>query len=146
MNPSNPAAAAHSLPRHIAVMASIYFAASLLHFAHNAEFIAFYPGMPGWLTREKVYLAWLGVTAVGALAWFFGRKRLPLLAAPLIGIYGALGIDGLAHYTLALCSEHTLMTNFTIWFEVITGAALLLAGGLWAGQLITQRQLLKPTA
>ena len=52
------------LPTHLWVLLAMYTASSLTHFAHNAEFIAFYPNMPGWLTREKVYLAWLSIASV----------------------------------------------------------------------------------
>jgi hypothetical protein len=30
----------------------------------------------------------------------------------------------LGHYAIALCSQHTLFANFTIWFEAISGTAL----------------------
>ena len=105
-------------------LATVYTLASLAHFTHNAEYIAFYPGLPTWMDRESVYLAWLGVASVGLLSlgfWKVGYRRIS--AAFLMG-YGLLGADGLLHYTLALCSEHTLMANVTIWFEVVTGVAL----------------------
>lgn len=108
----------------------LYFAASLAHFAHNAEFIAYYPGMPHWLTREQVYLFWLGITGIGVLGLALRRRR-PRLAVLLLGVYGAFGLDGLAHYTLALCSEHTLLANLTIWAEAGTGLALLLCSAVW---------------
>ncbi len=112
------------------VLAAVYFAATLAHFGHNAEYMAFYPGMPSWLSREKVYLAWLGVTSLGFISLVLARLALSALALLVLGIYGALGLDALAHYTLALCSEHTLMSNITIWFEAITGLALLLASAV----------------
>ena len=105
----------------------MYFVASLVHFAHNAEFIAFYPNMPTWLTRENVYLAWLAVTSVGVAGVVAARFGLGALGALLLGAYGALGLDGLQHYTLALCSEHTLAANVTIWFEAATGLVLAVA-------------------
>jgi hypothetical protein len=114
------------VPRRVRLLAAIYFAATLAHFSHNAEYIAFYPGMPTWLSRETVYVAWLAVTAVGAAALMLAKFRLPALALLCLGVYGALGLDGLAHYTLALCSEHTLLANITIWSEALTGLALLL--------------------
>jgi hypothetical protein len=120
----------------LCVLMAVYFAASLAHFAHNAEYIAFYPGMPGWISRETVYLAWLVVTSVGAaglLAAWLGAQSLGLL---LIGAYGALGLDGLGHYTLALCSEHTLGANVTIWAEVVTGAGLLLTSAVLVVQTV----------
>jgi hypothetical protein len=113
-----------SLPLWLLVAA--YFVASLAHFAHNAEYIAFYPGMPGWLTREKVYLAWFAITAVGAIGLVALKARFKALGALLVATYGGLGLDGLAHYTLALCSEHTLATNITIWSEAVLGLCLLL--------------------
>jgi hypothetical protein len=83
-------------PLHLWTLLAIYCLASTLHFAHNAEFIALYPNLPAWLTREQVYLAWLAVTAVGvlglALRWLgWGRAAAVALLA-----YGALGLYGLA--------------------------------------------------
>ena len=118
-------------PMHMWVLVAVYFIASLAHFAHNAEFIAFYPNMPGWLTREHVYLAWLAITSLGVAGLLVARLGLHALGVVLVGAYGALGLDGLAHYTLALCSEHTLATNLTIWSEVVSGLVLMLASVLW---------------
>jgi hypothetical protein len=124
------------LPKPLLVLAVVYFTASLAHFGHNAEYIAFYPGMPGWLTREKVYLAWLAVTSLGLIAFVFARLALPALALLFLAAYGAFGLDGLAHYTLALCSEHTLLANITIWSEAITGVVLLLVSAVFFGRQI----------
>jgi hypothetical protein len=113
-----------ALPTHLAWLGVLYFVATLVHFSHNAEYIALYPNMPAWLSREQVYVAWLAVSAVGvasAVLWLSGRRRLALAG---LALYGALGLDGLAHYTLALCSEHTFMMNATIWFEALCGVAL----------------------
>jgi len=46
-------------------MLLLYLAASLLHFAHNAEYLADYPNLPAWLGRADVYLVWLGLAAIG---------------------------------------------------------------------------------
>jgi hypothetical protein len=76
------------------------------------------------LTREDVYLVWLAIGAVGAaggLMWALGWR---LAAALALAAYGALGLDGLAHYTLALCSEHTFTMNLTIWLEAGIGSVL----------------------
>jgi hypothetical protein len=121
-------------PRHVWVLVLVYFFASLAHFAHNAEYIAIYPNMPTWLTREKVYVAWLAVTAVGVAGLVLMRFGLHALGALLVSVYGAFGLDGLAHYTLALCSEHTLITNVTIWSEATAGLLLMLASALWLGR------------
>ncbi len=115
---------------------AVYFLATLAHFAHNAEFIAFYPNMPQSLTRETVYLAWLAITAIGVAALIATRFGLPVLGAVLLAAYGAMGLDGLGHYLLALCSEHTLATNLTIGFEVVAGVALLLTSSVLTKRLL----------
>ena len=53
-------AVAVSVPKHVWTLLAVYFFASLAHFAHNAEFIAYYPNMPAWLTRD----------ATNATIWF----------------------------------------------------------------------------
>ena len=115
------------LPKHIQLLVVVFFAANLTHFVHNAEYIAYYPGMPSWLTREKVYLAWVAGASIGLSGLLVYRTKLKVLGLALVAAYGALGIEGLAHYTLALCSDHTLATNLTIWFEVLAGLSLMLA-------------------
>jgi hypothetical protein len=126
------------LPKLLLVLAAVYFAANLAHFGHNAEYIAFYPGMPAcWLTREKVYLAWLAVTSLGIVALVFARLALPEFALLLLAAYGAFGLDGLGLYTLALCSEHTLLASITIWSEAVTGMVLLLASAVLFARLFT---------
>lgn len=127
------------LPKPLLVLTAAYFAASLAHFGHNAEYIAFYPGMPEWLTREKVYLVWLAVTSLGLVALVFARLALPALALLFLALYGAFGLDGLAHYTLAPCSEHTLLANITIWSEAVTGMVLLLASAVLFARQLTPR-------
>jgi len=120
------------LPKPMQALLAVYFVATLAHFSHNAEFIAFYPNMPQSLTRETVYLAWLAITGIGVAALIVLRLGWPVLGALLLGVYGAMGLDGLGHYMLGLCSEHTLATNLTIGFEVVTGIALLLASSVLA--------------
>lgn len=121
-----------ALPKAFFALLSAYFAASLAHFAHNAEYIAVYPNLPGWITRDTVYLAWAAITAVGAAGLLVLKTRWPAIGLLLLGAYGAFGLDGLAHYTLALCSEHTLGTNVTIWAEAGTGLAMLIVSVLTA--------------
>lgn len=134
VHPMQPDARSPSLPNHTLVLFVVFFVANLTHFVHNAEYIAIYPGIPQWLTRETVYVAWLAGAAVGLLGLVLCRTRLRTLGMGLVAVYGAVGIDGLAHYALALCSEHSLATNLTIWFEVVAGSALLLASAIFIGR------------
>jgi hypothetical protein len=106
------------------VCLAVYFGASLTHFVHNAEYIASYPNMPGWITRNGVYLAWMAINAVGLVGLALLRSPWRAGGLLILALYGLLGLDGLGHYTLALCSQHTLVMNATIWFEVAAGLLL----------------------
>lgn len=118
------------IPGTLGMLVATYFAASLAHFSHNAQYIAFYPGMPAWLTPGTVWLAWFGVTGVGLVAFMLSRLGLPAFGLLALGVYGALGLDGLLHYRLGLCSQHTLLANLTIWAEATTGLTLLLVSAV----------------
>ena len=104
-----------------------YTAASLFHYSHNAEFLDEYPNMPAWLSRTKVYGAWLGVTAVGLVGYLLVRWRYLLPGLVVLAVYGLLGLDGLGHYAVAPVSAHTLTMNLSIWLEAITAVLLLVA-------------------
>ena len=105
----------------------LYLAASLLHFVHNAEYVADYPNLPDWLGRGDVYLVWLGLAAVGVGGYALHRGGWRLAGLLLLGAYAASGFDGLLHYTRAPFAAHTAAMNFTICFEFIAAGLLLLA-------------------
>lgn len=107
-------------------LASAYCVASFAHFVHNAEFLSQYPNMPLWLSRSKVYAAWLAITAVGVTGLVLARSRFVLGGLLLVATYAAFGFDGLGHYALAPVSAHTAAMNLTIWLEVAAAAVLLL--------------------
>jgi hypothetical protein len=111
----------------LAILLVAYLSASLLHFAHNAEFLPVYPNLPAWLTRAGIYLAWTGQAAVGIAGFALFRAGRQPWGLALIGLYAALGFDGLLHYARAPFDAHTAATNFTIWIEVVAAAALLVA-------------------
>jgi len=107
------------------VLGVVYAVASLIHFAHNAEYLSAYPNLPAWLTRAQVYVAWLAITAIGAIGYALHRRGGTLLGLVLIGVYAAIGLDGLLHYDRAPFAEHTAAMNGTILFEVAAAACLL---------------------
>lgn len=109
------------------VLLLAYTGASLFHYVHNAVFLDAYPNLPPWLSSARVYAAWLGVTAIGLVGFLLLRRGYRLAGLVVIAIYGALGLDGLAHYTRAPFSAHTLTMNLTIGLEAVTGTLLLIA-------------------
>lgn len=130
---------AKAFPVPVWILLALYAAASLAHFVHNAEYIAFYPNMPAGITRETVYLVWLAEFAVGATGVLLALAGWRVISAVLVGVYGALGLDGLLHYTLALCSEHTFAANLTIWSEAATGLALFVTASLLCARRLRPR-------
>lgn len=117
----------------------LYCGASLLHFVHNAEYLASYPNLPVWISRGSIYFTWLGILAVGLCGCFLYRGRHILLGLILMAVYAALGLDGLLHYGRAPLAAHTAGMNATIWIEAVT-ALIALGAVLWlAGQHLLQR-------
>ena len=94
------------------------------------------------LSRSSCFallLAWLAVAGVGLLAIAATWRGWSRIAALLLMVYGLLGTDGLLHYTLALCSEHTLATNASIWAEVVLGVTLACAAVIRFSRLTIRR-------
>jgi hypothetical protein len=116
----------NSLPnRSLLALVLVHAAASLVHFVHNATFLADYPNMPEWITPGGVYAAWLAEAAIGAAGVILFLRGRTMIGLALIAVYAALGFGGLDHYTLASISAHTLAMNATIWLETTTGIVLL---------------------
>jgi hypothetical protein len=111
----------------LSVILLAYGCATLLHFSHNAAFLHEYPNMPEWLTPAGVWVAWLCLTAVGLAGYLLVRWKCRLAGLVVIAAYGALGLDSLAHYSLAPVSAHTLTMNLTIWLDIATAALVLAA-------------------
>lgn len=118
------------LPKLFLALSVVYFLTSLGHFSHNAEFLCEYPDLPAWLTRARVYAAWVAITSVGLLGFVLVRKRRAAAGLMLIAVYAALGFDGLGHYSVAPMELHPFVANVTILAEVVA-AALLLAVTLY---------------
>lgn len=114
-----------SAHRNLLVSLLVYGAASLVHFIHNAEFIAHYPGLPRSWMPEGVYLAWLGMTAVGVCGWRMLSRGYPVAGSLVLAAYALLGLDSLGHYFVAPFSAHTPAMNVTILVEVAAGALVL---------------------
>jgi multidrug transporter EmrE-like cation transporter len=116
-----------SRSRVLLVLLLVYAAASLIHFAHNAQFLDEYPNMPVWLSPGIVYAVWVGITAIGVAGYLLFRRGHHLAGLAVLGIYAILGFGGLDHYTRAPVSAHTSMMNSTILLEAATAGLLLTA-------------------
>ena len=86
-----------------------------------------YPNLPPWLGRADIYGVWLAEALLGIAGYIGYRRGYERAGLCLIGIYAMFGFDGLFHYTRAPLGAHTNAMNFTIWFEVLAAACLLVA-------------------
>jgi hypothetical protein len=116
----------------------LYCAASLVHFAHNAEFLEDYPNLPTWLSRAQIYAVWAGITAIGAVGYALHRFGYGLVGLIVVAVYAGLGFDGLLHYGRAPFAEHTAGMNFSILFEVVTAGLLLACTSVLAAKHIAE--------
>ena len=103
----------------------LYCGASLLHFAHNAEYVADYPNLPHWISRASIYFAWSVILMIGLSGYVLFRRNRSAIGLMLLAIYTTLGLDGVLHYGRAAMSAHTFDMNLTIWTEVVTAAVAL---------------------
>src|SRR5471030_2748356 len=119
-------ACSRSIAQDLAIFMLVYGAASLVHFVHNAEFLAEYPNLPSWLSRMDVYVAWLALTSIGVLGYALVGFGFRLLGLSVVVVYAVLGLDSLGHYVVAPMSAHTMVMNLTIVLEVTAAAVLLI--------------------
>jgi len=104
---------------------ALYAAATLLHFAHNAEYLAQYPNLPTSWSRAEVYAAWCCVMALGLVGYGLYALGPRNVGLTILGLYSVLGFGGLFHYTRAPMAHHATMMNVTIWAEAAAGSLLL---------------------
>lgn len=83
------------------MLMTVYGAASLLHFVHNAVYIQSYPNLANWITPLDVYVSWCGIAAIGALDYWLYRKVSQAYGLIAIAICALLGFGGLDHHVMA---------------------------------------------
>jgi len=124
----------------LAALLAAYAIATLVHFMHNAQFIADYPNLPKTWSATTVYVAWIAMTLIGAAGWALVARGRTITGLLVLAVYAALGLDSLGHYVLAPLSAHTFAMNATILVEVSAAACVMLEV---ARQLAAQ--VLRPT-
>jgi hypothetical protein len=117
----------------------LYCGASLLHFVHNAEFVAEYPNLPLWISRKAIYFSWFAIFSIGLCGYFLYRGRYSFVGLAMLAIYSTLGLDGLLHYSRAPIEAHTAGMNSTIWIEVVTALVALAAVSCIAAERLRGR-------
>ena len=117
------------MKRNLWLTMTIYAAASLLHFAHNALFVRDYPNLPAWITPLGIMLSWCAIAAIGATGYWLYRKVSQPAGLTLIAAYALLGFGGLDHYAVAPMRAHSPAMNATIAVEVLAAVALLISVG-----------------
>jgi len=117
----------------------LYAAATLLHFAHNAEYLTQYPNLPASWSRADVYAAWFCLTALGVAGYVLYLRDHRGFGLTFLALYAGLGFGGLLHYVRAPMAHHSAMMNVTIWTEAAAAALLLM--NLAALRPVTSRSM-----
>lgn len=115
----------HAARRTLPWILILYAAATLLHFAHNAEYLARYPNLPASWSRVDVYAAWFCLTGLGVAGYVLYLRERRGLGLTFLAAYAGLGFGGLLHYTRASMAHHSAIMNVTIWAEAVAAALLL---------------------
>lgn len=108
----------------------LYLVESLIHFIHHAEFLSDYPHLPESWTRNGVYTAWAGMSALGIVGLLLSVSRFRLCGRVILVLYTICGIDSLGHYAVASFADHSPAMLGTILLEV-GSALMLLAVAVW---------------
>ena len=108
------------------ILMTLYGAASLLHFVHNAVYIQSYPNLPKWITPLGVYVSWCAIAAIGTLGYWLYRNVSKAHGLVAIAFYALLGFGGLDHYVIAPIGAHSIAMNATIIGEVSAACVLLI--------------------
>ncbi len=111
--------------RPVTIALVVYAFASLFHHVHNATFLTAYPNLPPSLSILNVYAAWAAVTTIGVVGFVLLRFRFVSAGLLALAIYGACGLDGLAHYVVADFTAHTFAMHLSILAEVAAGILLI---------------------
>jgi len=69
------------------LLLALYAVASLVHFVHNAEFLGDYPGLPASWSRGGVYLAWIGMSALGGVGALLAYRTREAIGLILLAVY-----------------------------------------------------------
>ena len=65
----------------------LYGGASLLHFMHNAAYIAAYPNLPRWISGASIAIAWCAISAIGLTGYLLVRRGLELPGLAVLAVY-----------------------------------------------------------
>ena len=100
--------------------------ASAAHFAHNAFFLASYPG-PTWIPGPWfVVTAWFIIASVLVRGYFWHRSGRPTLALIALSTYSLSCLLVFGHYFYGPPSAFDALTNVLILLEGTSGVALFL--------------------
>jgi hypothetical protein len=103
----------------------LFLACTLMHFVHNAEFLADYPNMPKSVSRGDVYLVWLALAATGVTGYLLRVRGHRWAGTSALVLATVMAFDSLGHYWLAPFSAHNAAMNATILADVASAALLL---------------------
>jgi hypothetical protein len=103
---------------------TINVVATILHYTDNFLFFAKYPA-PVWMHPNHVWIAWLILVPFVVVGCIQYAKSNFWIAYFCLCVWALTSVGGIAHYFFGSMSDFSLKMHIFIWFEELTGLALL---------------------
>ena len=110
--------------------------ATILHYTDNFFFFDRYPA-PVWMQPHHVYTAWLVLAPFALVGYMLYTKRVFWAAYLCLGIFSLASIGGVGHYFFGAIATFSAKMHALIWFEELTGYALI-GFSIWSGVILKE--------
>jgi hypothetical protein len=110
--------------------------ATILHYTDNFIFFAKYPA-PASMHPDCVWIAWLVLVPFAVVGCIQYAKRNFWVAYFCLCVWALTSVGGIAHYFFGSLSDFSLKMHIFIWFEELTGCAVL-GFVFWSGLILQE--------
>ncbi len=110
--------------------------ATMLHYTDNFIFFDRYPA-PVWMQPYHVYITWLGLAPFALVGYVLYTKRVFWSAYLCLGVFALTSIGGVGHYFFGAIATFSAKMHALIWFEELTGYALI-GFLIWSGLILKE--------
>ncbi|NJK66735.1 MAG: hypothetical protein HC789_15170 [Microcoleus sp. CSU_2_2] len=103
---------------------TINLVATILHYTDNFIFFTNYPA-PAGMHPQHIWIAWLILVPFAVIGYIQYAKGNFWVAYSCLCVWALTSVGGIAHYFFGSMSDFSLKMHIFIWFEEVTGLALL---------------------
>lgn len=112
-------------PRPLLLLLTLSPVITSFHYTDNHRFFEQYPA-PDWITAPSVYIAWITLTAIGAVGcWLYSQERF-WSAYLCLSVYSLTGLTSPGHYFYGPISAFSLKMHTLIGLDFAVGLLMLI--------------------